>query len=311
MPSPRFAPSPTPARHSGSAAVSVGAGPGHERPVAPRLRRAGPTQAWRALVLLVVAGAGPTAVGREAADAPVEAVAATGPLAETIELGRQLVAETPTHPLTRDLVGSALACTSCHLDNGTHPTAASFLDVATAYPAWAPREGRVITLEDRILNCFMRSCNGIRPPQGSRVAVALTAYISSLSAGRPLRMNAEGPHGPRRLPALALDAAAARPEVGARLYAERCGSCHGDDGAGTDDGPPVWGPRSFNTGAGLSKNANLAAWLKVAMPLGDATLTEQEALDIAAWVNSHPRPEFRLEAHLPPPEKLGEYNGAR
>lgn len=258
------------------------------------------------VLLLVIAVAGPAA-----ADPPVEASAVAGPLAETIELGRRLVAETPTHPLTRDLVGSALACTSCHLDNGTHPTAAPFLDVATAYPAWAPREGRVITLEDRILNCFMRSCNGTRPPQGSRVAVALTAYISSLSAGRPMRMNAEGPHGPRRVPALALDAAAARPEVGARLYAERCGGCHGDDGAGTDDGPPVWGPRSFNTGAGLSKNANLGAWLKVAMPLDDATLTEQEALDIAAWVNSHPRPEFRLEAHLPPPEKLGEYNGAR
>jgi thiosulfate dehydrogenase len=237
--------------------------------------------------------------------------AATSPLDEMIDLGRRLVAETATHPLTREFVGGDLSCTSCHLDNGAHPSAASFLDVATAYPAWAPREGRVITLEDRILNCFMRSCNGIRPPQGSRAAVAISTYITSLSAGRPMRMNDASPHGPRRVPALAVDPQAARPDVGGRLYAERCAGCHAADGDGTDDGPPVWGPRSFNTGAGLSQNGNLAAWLKVAMPLDEADLTEQEALDVAAYVNSHPRPEFRIEEHLPPAAKLGEYNGAR
>ena len=237
--------------------------------------------------------------------------AVAGPLADTIALGRELVATTATHPLSREYVGNSLSCTSCHLDNGTHPTAASLLDVATAYPAWAPREGRVITLEDRILNCFMRSCNGIRPPQGSEVSVAIVAYITSLSAGRPLRMNAESPHGPRRVPRLAIDAAAARSDVGGTLYADRCAGCHAADGQGTADGPPVWGPRSFNTGAGLAQAATLAAWLKLAMPLGDADLTEQEALDIAAYVTGRPRPEFRLEEHLPPAGKLGEYNGAR
>lgn len=97
----------------------------------------------------------------------------SGKLAEIVELGRVLVEQTAEHPLTRKYVGAALNCTFCHLDNGTHPTAASFLDVATAYPAWAGREGRVITLEDRVLNCFMRSCNGIRPPQGSQPVVAI------------------------------------------------------------------------------------------------------------------------------------------
>jgi thiosulfate dehydrogenase len=261
-----------------------------------------------ATALTVTGVAARTGLADEPA-APADVV--SGPLADTIALGRELVATTATHPLTRPYVGSDLSCTSCHLDNGTHPTAASFLDVATAYPAWAPREGRVITLEDRILNCFMRSCNGIRPPQGSEVSVAINAYITSLSAGRPLRMNAEGPHGPRRVPGLAIDAAAARPDVGRGLYADKCAGCHAADGSGGDDGPPVWGPRSFNAGAGLSQNANLAAWLKVAMPLGDEHLTEQEALDVAAYVNSHPRPEFRLDEHLPPVEKLGEYNGAR
>ena len=234
-----------------------------------------------------------------------------GQLAETVELGRLLVEQTAEHPLTRRYVGAALNCTSCHLENGTHPTAASFLDVATAYPAWAGREGRVITLEDRILNCFMRSCNGIRPPQGSQPVVAMIAYITSLSEVRPVRMNAASPHGPRRVPPLALAPATADAVAGEKLYAQRCGECHAADGNGTADGPPVWGPRSFNRGAGLSHVEHLAAWLKLAMPLDAADLTEREALDIAAYVNSHPRPDFVIEDHLPPAEEMGVYNGKR
>ena len=256
---------------------------------------------WPLLLLLLLR----LGDGAAAAEPPVDK------LAETVELGRLLVEQTATHPLTRDNVGAALNCTSCHLDNGTHPTAASFLDVATAYPAWAGREGRVITLEDRILNCFMRSCNGIRPPQGSQPAVAIAAYITSLSTGRPIKMNADSPHGPRRVPALAIDPATADVAAGQKLYAARCGDCHAADGNGTADGPPVWGPRSFNTGAGLSHFEHLAAWLKLAMPLDDANLTEREALDIAAYVNSHPRPEFIIDDHLPPDDKLGVYNGKR
>ncbi len=234
-----------------------------------------------------------------------------GKLAETVELGRVLVEQTATHPLTRQYVGAALNCTSCHLDNGTHPTAASFLDVATAYPAWAGREGRVITLEDRVLNCFMRSCNGIRPPQGSQPVVAIVTYITSLSEGRPIKMNDASPHGPRRVPPLVLDPTTADAAAGEKLYVAKCGDCHATDGNGTADGPPVWGPRSFNRGAGLSHVDQLAAWLKLAMPLDAADLTERESLDIAAYVTSHPRPDFVIEEHLPPAEEMGVYNGKR
>lgn len=256
---------------------------------------------WGAVVVLL-GWLGGTAVAAE------PGATAGGELAEVVELGRVLVAETATHPLTRDYVGAALNCTSCHLDNGTHPTAATFLDVATAYP---PREGRVVSLEDRVLNCFMRSCNGLRPPQGSLPAVAITAYITSLSEGRPMKMNTASPHGPRRVPALAVDPATADASAGRALYATACADCHGEDGDGTDDGPPVWGPRSFNMGAGLSHVEHLAAWLKVAMPLHEPDLSEREALDIAAYVNSHERPAFDIEEHLPPDEAMGVYNGRR
>lgn len=231
-----------------------------------------------------------------------------GELGRVIETGRQIVEQTNTHPLSKPFVGNALTCSSCHLEAGTDPKAASFLGVATAYPAWSPREKRVITLEDRVLNCFMRSMNGTRPPNGSQVSVAMTAYITWLSSGERLQMNPKNPLGPNHVPPLGINPTKADLKRGKTLYAEECAHCHGEQGRGGEDGPPVWGPMSYNDGAGLSRNEKLAAWLKVAMPLGDPHLSEQEALDIAAFVNSHERPKFVLKDHLPKPEARGEYN---
>ncbi|QEG21709.1 c-type cytochrome [Mariniblastus fucicola] len=229
-----------------------------------------------------------------------------GELGEIVKLGEAIVMNTAEHPLSKQYVGNKLNCTSCHLDGGRHETAASFLGTATAYPAWSPREQTVITLEDRALNCFMRSQNGTRPPNGSRVSVAVTTYITWLSQGSELKMNGEKPLGPNHTPALDLEGI--QPDVarGEELYTDRCADCHGDNG---DEEPPIWGADSYNDGAGLSRNAKLASWLKVAMPLDDATLTVQEAYDLAAFVNSHKRPHFVLSEHLPDDAKLGEYNG--
>lgn len=231
-----------------------------------------------------------------------------GPLGEVIKLGAELVEHTTTHPLTKAFVGNDLNCTSCHLKNGTDPKAATFVGVASAYPAWSPRENRVITLEDRVLNCFMRSCNGTRPPLGSKPSVAITAYITWLSSGRPVRLNGKSPQGPNAVPALAVKADKADLARGEKLYAAKCASCHAKSGTGRDGNPPVWGAKSYNRGAGLANTDKLAAWLKVAMPPDDADLTEQEAVDIAAFVNAKPRPAFVLRDHLPASEKLGEYN---
>jgi len=229
-------------------------------------------------------------------------------LGKVVALGKEIVENTGEHPLSKPHVNNALTCSSCHLDAGTDPKAATFLDIASAYPAWSPREKRAITLEDRVLNCFMRSMNGVRPPNGSKVSVAVTAYITWLSSGSRIRMNPDKPLGPHHIPPLELDPEQANLKRGKTLYAQKCAECHGDKGLGTDEGPPTWGPQSYNDGAGLSRNEKLAAWLRVAMPLGDPSLSEQEALDIAAFVNSHERPKFVLEEHLPKAEKLGEYN---
>jgi thiosulfate dehydrogenase len=243
-----------------------------------------------------------------------------GGMAAMIELGEAIVENTSKHPLSKDFVGNSLNCTSCHLDNGRHEKAASFVGIATAYPAWSPRENRVITLQDRVLNCFMRSQNGTRPPIGSKVATAITTYITSLSESQPIKMNRDRPLGPGALPMLDAGVSVAgvsiigrgHPSVdrGRGLYADHCTSCHGEDGLGMDHGPPVWGPQSYNDGAGLSRVPKLASWLKVAMPLDDPYLSVQEAFDIAAFVNSHERRKFVLQDHLPKADQVGRYNGA-
>lgn len=233
-----------------------------------------------------------------------------GPLGDAIRLGRDLVENTTRHKLSRQYVGNTLNCTSCHLKNGTDPKAATFIGTATAYPAWSPRERRVITLEDRILNCFMRSCNGIRPPLGSEVSVSIAAYITYLSTEQPIRMNGQRPAGPNAVPQLKLDVTQASRERGQQVYSARCATCHGDDGQGAEENPPVWGEKSYNDGAGLANDIQLASWLKVAMPLDEADLSDTEAFDVAVYLNSHGRPKFRLKEHLPPPEQLGTFNSA-
>ncbi|WP_417383457.1 c-type cytochrome [Gimesia sp.] len=229
-------------------------------------------------------------------------------LGEIVKLGKEIVEQTNVHPLSKDYVGNSLTCSSCHLKAGTDPRAATFLGIATAYPAWSPREKRVITLEDRVLNCFMRSQNGMRPPLGSKVSTAITAYITWLSSGNAIRMNHEKPLGPNHVRPLKIKPELANVQRGATLYVNQCADCHGDEGTGTEEGPPVWGEKSFNTGAGLSHNDKLAAWLKVAMPPDDTNLSEQDALDIAAYINSHERPRFILKEHLPAVERLGTYD---
>jgi thiosulfate dehydrogenase len=47
---------------------------------------------------------------------------------------------------------------------------------------------------------------------------------------------------------------------------------------------------SYNKGAGMYKTKTLAGFVKKNMPVGDETLTDQEALDVAAYINFQFRP---------------------
>lgn len=68
------------------------------------------------------------------------------------------------------------------------------------------------------------------------------------------------------------------------------------------------GPRSYNAGAGLANVGKLAGWLRATMPPDDPSLSEQDAVNVAAYVDAQPRPDFDLEAHLPAPDGAVVYN---
>jgi len=57
--------------------------------------------------------------------------------------------------------------------------------------------------------------------------------------------------------------------------------------------PALWGPTSFNIGAGMARLANAAAFTKSNMPLGSGnSLSDRDAIDIAAYVTRQTRPDF-------------------
>ena len=57
--------------------------------------------------------------------------------------------------------------------------------------------------------------------------------------------------------------------------------------------PPLWGPQSFNVGAGMARLSVAAAFVRAQMPPGNTgTLTDQEAYDVAAYFTTQPRPDF-------------------
>jgi thiosulfate dehydrogenase len=219
-----------------------------------------------------------------------------GELGSAIRLGQSII--TDTQARVKGNVGNGLICVSCHLDEGRTAFAAPLVGLTGMFPEYRARRGSVESLEERINDCFLRSMNGKPLPQSSTEMVALLAYIAWLSQGVPTGTEVIG-RGFREIsPPSTPDAGR-----GKALYAQKCAACHGANGQGTRGAgsafvfPPLWGPQSFNTGAGMARVSVAAAFVQAKMPLGSAgTLTDQQAYDIAAYFTAQPRPIFAANA---------------
>jgi thiosulfate dehydrogenase len=252
-----------------------------------------------------------------------------GELGRMVQLGEEVMSKTNTHPMTKDLVGNSLQCKSCHLPGkdgkpGTFLSLGTFIGTAAAFPAYSPREKTVQTLQDRINNCFMRSMNGKRPIIDTEVSIAMAAYITWLSEGTPIKMDAKRPVHPKysefwarnakKFAKLQKKATHLNYLNGQKLYIQKCSVCHGKKGAGLSHFPPLWGKKngqwlSYNTGAGMSKLNKASVWIQKNMPLGQGdTLNDQQAADIALYISAQPRADFDLQKGLQPQEKMGYFN---
>ena len=215
---------------------------------------------------------------------PADSLIPGGPMGESIRRGRAILMA--TRDSLPDHVGNKLACTNCHREAGTLASSAPWVGSYASFPQYNPRAGRVIRMEDRINECLRRSMNGQPLADTSRALTDMVAYLAFLSSGMP-----HGTHAPwlgyRRLKPLPGHAAR-----GDSIYAVDCVRCHGQQGEGTQVAPPVWGPQSFAIGAGMARITTVAAFVRWNMPFDrPASLDDQAAFDVAAFLLSHPRPD--------------------
>jgi thiosulfate dehydrogenase len=265
------------------------------------------------LLSTVVLAAG-SAVGAVAAEsqkvdladwtAPDIAAVPDDALGKLIKYGHSLVTETPKHigPAVSDpsmrYAGNNLTCQNCHLQGGTQAYAMPFIGIWGQFPQYRAREGQVGILEDRVNGCMERSMNGRALPLDSREMKAFMAYMKWLSTGIEVGAKITGSGTlPFKEPDRAADLA-----HGAEVYAQVCAACHGENGRGqrAENGsgyqfPPLWGPDAYNNGAGMNRHLTAAAFVKSNMPVGTTfdspMLSDEDAYDVAAYINSQQRPE--------------------
>ena len=194
---------------------------------------------------------------------------------------------TRTQVVARQYVGNGLNCTSCHLDAGRMPYASPWVGVWGVSPEYRSRNARINALQDRINDCFERSLNGRALPTSGQDIRDIVAYMAWLSLRVPAGVTMEG-QGFARLKTTVGDTVAGR-----EIFNGICSRCHGSHGDGTTIAPPLWGERSYNIGAGMCRLRTAAAFIKFNMPYDNpGSLTEQQATDVAAYINSRPRPDF-------------------
>ncbi len=242
-------------------------------------------------------------------------------LAEQIRLGFRLF--TDTHNEAPHITGNKVSCGNCHLNAGQREKALPLVGVVGMFPEYNKRSARLFSLEDRIVGCFMRSQNATGnekardaalPSTTSKEVLAISAYIAWLSRGYPAGI--EPPwRGHNTIPAgELLPLEKFNPALGEKSYMEKCSSCHGEDGQGVAIGDkiagPLWGPDSWNDGAGAARVYTLAGMIRYMMPyLDPGSLTDEEAQHIAAFINSKQRPVYPFKkedyhAGVAPPDAV-------
>ena len=264
------------------------------------------------------------------------------PLAEQIRWGYRIFTNTPGEAAR--FTGGKVSCANCHLNVGQRERALPLVGVAGMFPEYNNRAARLISLADRVVDCFMRSENatgrlqmpsspadsespgdgghadgavrvsndrspGDVPTPASKEVLAVSAYIAWLSRGYAVGQNP--PWRGRNtiaqdklIPVARLDVAR-----GQTLYTERCQSCHGGDGQGVQIGDkkagPLWGRDSWNDGAGAARVYTLAGIIRYSMPyLDPGSLSDEDAQHVAAYVNSQPRPAYPFKDRDYPGSKV-------
>jgi len=230
-----------------------------------------------------------------------------------VEYGQELIAHTAKYLGPNGSVmqiSNGMNCQNCHLEAGTKAWGNNYAAVYSTYPKYRARSGKQEDIYKRVNDCFERSLNGKPLATNSNEMQAIKAYIEFLGSEV---VKGEKPKGTGiyELPYLSR---AADPIAGKSLYALKCQSCHQPEGQGLiTEGqteytyPPLWGKNSYNVGAGLYRLSRMAGYIRYNMPQGasfsNSQLTDEEAWDLAAYINSQVRPKKDLSADWPKVEE--------
>jgi thiosulfate dehydrogenase len=223
--------------------------------------------------------------------------------------GKELISKTAFYLGPKGTVAqisNGMNCQNCHLDAGTKIFGNNYGSVASTFPKFRARSGTNEDIYKRVNDCFERSLNGLPLDSTSMEMQAIKAYLLFLGKNVEKGTVVKG-SGLKDLPYLDR---AANPEAGKKIYNAKCASCHMTNGSGIKSGdgivftyPPLWGKDSYNDAAGLYRMSNFAKFIKYNMPLGatyeSPQLTDEEAWDLAAYVNSQTRPHKDAPADWP------------
>lgn len=212
-------------------------------------------------------------------------------LHDSVMRGYKLLLYTDT--LLNENVGAHLTCANCHFNagitTGGNLGGISLVAVTTQYPKYKEETKEIETLTERINQCFSRSMNGSALHEDSEAMKDILTFLSYISTDYPV-------YG--KTPWLGVKTLRSNyignPARGEKLFATKCATCHGASGQGKNsasDGqgtniPPVMGNKTFSKDAGMSNKGIFASFIYHNMPYNNPSLSEEEAIDIAAFVTS-------------------------
>lgn len=231
--------------------------------------------------------------------APNESTIPAGKYGNMIRYGKELVTNTskyfgPNGSIAH--ISNGMNCQNCHLLGGTKLFGNNYSVFVASYPKKSARSGKVEPASARIAECFKRSMAGQTPDSSGKEVQAMLAYMKWVGTGVKKGDKVFGNASEK----LKYMDRAADAERGMRVYSKKCRSCHGADGQGVLAAdklaytyPPLWGKHSYNDAAGMYRLSNLAGFVKNNMPYGasyaDPQLSDEEAWDVAAFIESQPR----------------------
>lgn len=223
---------------------------------------------------------------------------------KNIRYGYELFINTPKYigPDNGDpdkvYTGNRLSCKNCHLNSGTKPYSAPLIGVIQRFPQFRGRENKIGSIEERINGCMERSMNGHVLPIESKEMKSFVSYLKWLSRYAPKDGDIKG----KGFVKINIPNRAINVKNGKQIFVKNCIICHTSNGNGlmSPDGytymyPPLWGNDSYNHGAGMARVITAAQFIKANMPFGTTynapVLTDEEAYDVAGYINQQERPK--------------------